>query len=285
MTFIPSAVKKLIAINKNGPEIVATPSAMYPGTTKIVVDSTGALNSDIAWQIYSQSGQVPHFTLDVVASVVYQHISLDGSAPIDESSRQAPHKRGRVVWICIAKPTTEAISEEETFWAGQAVREIAEFCGVRTDTFTDFPGVVSSRDKSVTMTLNSWYQFSGIAAAAVIPFVSRFGPGKLDVSAFKRGVENILPRDPVEEDEGDDGEVPAFRGRSISEGSKGKMVEQLQRMLGHKVTGEYGTELAASVLAMKRLLELDDDTTIDASVWNAMIGLIEHNRSGQDEEA
>lgn len=262
MNLFPSAIPYQIVTDRGGVSVALSTVATYPGTPKLVIDSTGIGFMPAVFASYVTTRTAPHITLDPKEKKIYQHVDLDGSAPIDEWSSQAPHKRGQVVWINIAKSATDILPDKEVEWIGQTVGEIAAHCEIPTDNVTDFPGVVNSRDKVVLMALGTWYQFSGIASAGVIPFISRYGPGKFDRDVFISGLRASSP--PPKKD------YPTFRGRPFGPGSKGKRVEQLQGLLGLDVTGVFDEETETLVSDIKDGLGLEKDAKIDSETWDLL---------------
>lgn len=239
------------------------PSGVYPGGAKIVIDSTGSPYLTTVLSTYSAGAYAPHFTLDTVGRTVYQHLELTGSAPMDEKSPQAPHKRGQVIWVCITKSATEELGEEDTRWVGEMVAKIAAEVGIPTDDVTDFPGVVDSRMKAVCMAPGTWINFTGIASAGVVPHIARYGPGKFNREAFIQGLQRQKVAAELVE-------FPAFRGRPVSEGSKGKRVELVQTIFDMEPTGVFDDALAEAVIAFKQERGLGDTPIVDAKTWKAL---------------
>lgn len=238
------------------------PIGIYPGPSRIVLDAAGSDDLVTVFATYAAHG-TPHFTLDIRKRAIYQHLDPIGAAPIDKTSQIQPHRRGLVIWICLAKHPTEELTSSESKWVGEVVGRLAEELGIPVDEVTDFPGVVNSRDKSVLMIWGSWLAFSGVAAAAVIPGVARYGPGKFNRESFMQGLSKQKVVSELIE-------FPVFRGRPVSHGSKGKRVEHLQAIFGHEVTGVYDEALAEDIAIWKGERDLGYNTVVDAEVWKEL---------------
>jgi len=238
------------------------PIGIYPGPSRLVVDSAGADDLTTITATYAAHG-TPHFTLDIRKRTVYSHLDPIGAAPIVQGSSLEAHRRGLVIWVCIAKHPTEELTTAETKWVGEMVGIIANELDIPTENVTDFPGVVNSRDKGVQMTWGAWKDFVGIASAASVPEIARYGPGKFDRDAFLQGLNKQKVVSELVE-------FPPFRGRPVSEGSKGKRVEHLQAIFEHEVTGVYDERLARTISAWKAARGLGYDSTVDSTVWKEL---------------
>lgn len=254
-----------IKVDRGGITEALKPVAAYPGTPKIVLDSTGAPTLRSALETYVMEQYAPHITIDSKSKTVLKHMSFEGSAPIDEWSSQAPHKRGQVVWVCIVKNPGDELPDDEVKWIGGVIAELAETLGITTANVTDFPGAVTSRDKLVLMSLGAWYGFTGIASAGVVPFVQRFGPGRFNRDIF---LEGLRPAHRIRKEAGAD--WPPFRGKPLQVGSKGKMVVRLQKVFGMEETGEFDEDLGTEIKFFKTGRGLPPDATVDAAVWKSL---------------
>lgn len=262
MNLLPFAEQYPIKVARGGQPAVLRGSGALPGTTKIVIDCTGIGNILTSFQAYSANLIAPHITLDPKTMKVYQHIDLDQAAPVDEYSKQAPHKRGQVIWVNVAKMPSDHLPDSEVQWVGKVVAQIAAHLeDIDTKSVTDFPGVVNSGDKSVLMALGSWYNFSGIASAGVVPFVFRFGPGRFDRDVFMSGL-HYKAKAPED--------WPTFKGRPFSLGSKGKRVEAIQKAADYKVTGEFDEEIDRLVRRVQTFNGLEVTGEVDSNTWNAL---------------
>lgn len=238
------------------------PIGIYPGPTRLVVDSAGSDDLGTVFAVYAAHG-TPHYTIDVRKRAVYSHLDPVGAAPVVKDSTLAPHRRGLVIWVCIAKHPSEELTSSETKWVGEVVGTIATELDIPIENVTDFPGSVNSRDKGVQMTWGAWLGFSGIASAAAVPEIPRYGPGKLDRDAFIQGLNKQKVISELIE-------FPSFRGRPVSLGSKGKRVEHLQAIFGLEVTGTYDEELAEIITEWKEERGIEGEDLVDASVWKEL---------------
>ena len=84
------------------------------GPAKIVLGVTGIKDIGASLGEYTSLRFCPHFTVDVEAKVVYQHLDLDGAAPMFHiGDTLAPHRSTPSYWVLLNKRSGDNMSADK----------------------------------------------------------------------------------------------------------------------------------------------------------------------------